>query len=30
MLYIPFDGDWKLRLAREMRDAGLPIDLNRL
>jgi predicted nucleotide-binding protein len=30
MLYIPLDASWELRLAREMRDAGLPVDLNLL
>ena len=30
MLYIPLDGNWELRLAKEMRDAGLPVDLNQL
>lgn len=30
LLYIRFDADWELRLAREMRDAELDIDLNRL
>lgn len=30
LLYIPFDESWRVRLAKEMRDAGLPIDLNRL
>jgi predicted nucleotide-binding protein len=30
MLYIPTQGPWQLQLAREMRDAGLPVDLNRL
>jgi predicted nucleotide-binding protein len=30
MLYIPLDSSWEVRLAKEMRDAGLPIDLNRL
>jgi predicted nucleotide-binding protein len=30
VLYIPVDhgGAWKLRLAKEMRTAGLPVDLN--
>lgn len=29
LLYIPLDdGSWALRLAKEMRDAGLPVDLN--
>ena len=30
LLYVPLDGAWQLKLAKEMRDAGLPIDLNRL
>jgi predicted nucleotide-binding protein len=30
LLYIPADGGWQIRLAKEMRDAGLPVDLNRL
>jgi hypothetical protein len=30
MQYIPFDASWPLRLAKEMRDAGLTVDLNRL
>ena len=31
VLYIDVSRDgWELRLAKEMRDAGLPIDLNRL
>jgi predicted nucleotide-binding protein len=30
MLFIPFDetGAWRMLLAREMKEAGLPIDLN--
>lgn len=27
--YIPADRDWKLRLANELKAAGLPVDLNR-
>ena len=32
VLYIPMDvsGGWKMRLAKEFKTAGLPIDLNRL
>jgi predicted nucleotide-binding protein len=30
MLYIPFDDTWRLRLAKEMRDSGLDVDLNLL
>lgn len=32
VLYVPLDnGDtWRLLLAKEMRAAGLPVDLNRL
>jgi predicted nucleotide-binding protein len=31
LLYIDVSQDgWELRLAKEMRDAGLPVDLNRL
>ncbi|WP_186075120.1 TIR domain-containing protein [Burkholderia gladioli] len=32
VLYVNFDGAgaWKLALAKEMRDAGLPVDLNNL
>lgn len=33
VLYIPFDpatGSWRSKLAREMKAAGLPVDLNRL
>jgi predicted nucleotide-binding protein len=32
VVYIPLDpnGAWRLTLAREMRDAGLPADLNRI
>jgi predicted nucleotide-binding protein len=31
LLYIDVSQDgWELRLAREMRDAGLPVDLNKL
>jgi hypothetical protein len=31
MVYIPFDknGAWKLLLAREIKEAGLNIDLNK-
>jgi predicted nucleotide-binding protein len=31
LLYVPLDssGGWRLRLAKEMREAGMPIDLNR-
>jgi predicted nucleotide-binding protein len=31
VVYVPMDpgGAWKLLLAREMREAGLPVDLNR-
>jgi predicted nucleotide-binding protein len=30
VLYIPVDENWQLRLAKEMREAGLPVDLNAL
>lgn len=30
VLYIPFDSNWKFQLAKEMRGAGLIIDMNRL
>ena len=30
LLYISTDGPWELSLAKEMRDAGLSVDLNRL
>jgi predicted nucleotide-binding protein len=30
LLYISTDGPWELRLAKEMREAGLPVDLNQL
>jgi predicted nucleotide-binding protein len=30
MIYIPLDRNWELQLAKEMRGAGLPVDLNRL
>jgi len=30
LLYIPCDSAWELRLAKEMKDAGLPVDLNSL
>jgi predicted nucleotide-binding protein len=30
LLYISTAGAWELQLAKEMRDAGLPVDLNRL
>jgi len=30
LLYIAFDEHWPLRLAKELRDAGLAVDLNRL
>jgi predicted nucleotide-binding protein len=30
LLSIPLDESWQLKLAKEMRDAGLPVDLNRL
>lgn len=32
MVYVPMDsnGDWKLKLAQEMRSVGLPIDLNEI
>jgi len=26
--YVPLEADWKLRLAREIRTAGIPVDLN--
>ena len=28
VLYIPLDATWELRLAKEMKAAGLPVDLN--
>lgn len=30
LLYIPVEGPWEPALAKEMRNAGLPVDLNRL
>jgi predicted nucleotide-binding protein len=27
--YLPLSGDWKLRLAKELRVAGLPVDMNK-
>jgi hypothetical protein len=31
VLYLPVNGDdWELRLAREMKAAGLNIDMNKL
>jgi hypothetical protein len=30
VLYIPLDASWKLRLAKEIREAGLPVDLNKI
>jgi hypothetical protein len=30
LLYIPLDANWRLRLAKEMKEAGLPVDLNQL
>lgn len=29
LLYVPVDGDWQLKLARELRAAGMPVDMNR-
>ena len=29
VLYVPLAGDWKLQLAKEMRAAGIDVDLNR-
>ena len=31
MLYVPFESeDWQLKLAREIDQAGIQVDLNRL
>ncbi len=30
VVYTPYDGAWPLKLAREMKDAGLPVDMNLL
>jgi len=30
VLYISFDSDWKVKLSKEMKEAGLNIDLNNL
>ena len=32
VVYVAFDdaGAWQLNLAKEMKDAGLPVDLNRV
>jgi len=32
MIYVPYDdrGSWKLELARHMKDAGIPCDLNKV
>jgi predicted nucleotide-binding protein len=30
LIYISVDGPWEVQLAKEMRDARLPVDLNRL
>ncbi|RQP98878.1 TIR domain-containing protein [Burkholderia stagnalis] len=30
LVYVSLSGDWKLQLAKEMKAAGLPVDLNRL
>ena len=32
LLYVPMNSpdEWQLQLAREMKQAGLPIDLNQL
>lgn len=30
LLYIPADENWQLRLAKELKSAGLPVDLNKL
>lgn len=30
VVYIPYEGDWKLRLARELQAAGLDIDWNKV
>jgi hypothetical protein len=31
IIYIPFDGggDWRLILARELKTAGFPVDMNK-
>jgi predicted nucleotide-binding protein len=30
VVYIPLNAAWQVNVLREMRHAGLPIDLNRL
>ncbi len=30
VLYVPLEGDWQLQVAKEMKKAKLPVDLNRL
>lgn len=30
VVYIPMSGDWAIRLAKEIRDAGFAVDLNKL
>ena len=29
ILYIPID-NWRMELAREMKNAGLPVDMNKI
>ena len=30
VIWVPYSGDWKLKLIQELRAAGLRIDVNRL
>jgi predicted nucleotide-binding protein len=30
VLYIALDANWELRLAKEIKAAGLPVDLNKV
>lgn len=30
IIYIPMDSDWKLKLAKELRTAGCPVDMNKV
>ena len=30
VIYISFEGEWMTRLAREMKNAKLPVDMNKV
>ena len=30
IVYLPLDGNWPMELAKEIRDAGSAVDLNKL